>query len=68
MAKSYKWVVEFTVHGDSWIEDGFDITKTKAEMMIQQALPFSLSTETSVKVLKAPDKRIIRKLQGYGGD
>lgn len=62
--KTFKWVVEFEVT-ENWVEDGFNITDQKAVAMIENVLPFASGAEFSAKVIKAPDAKIIRKVQGY---
>lgn len=59
-----KWLVEFEVD-DCWIEDGFDLTDEIAKSMIENQLDYAYPSETNAKVIKSPDKNIIRKLQGY---
>ena len=62
--KQFKWVVEFTVD-ETWVEDGFELTEERAKDMIENELQFSMAPETKVKILSAPDKKAIRKCQGY---
>lgn len=62
--KTFKWVVEFEVT-ETWVADGFNITNQKAMGMIENALPFASGAEFSAKVIKAPDAKLIRKIQGY---
>jgi hypothetical protein len=62
--KFFKWTVEIEV-ADTWVEDGFDLTEERLESILQHVLPYSYSHETKGKVLKAPDSKTIRKLQGY---
>lgn len=62
--KKFKWVVEFTVD-ETWVADGFDLTEERAHEMIQNDLRYSYSTETSAKVITAPDPKLIAKAQGY---
>lgn len=63
MHKKFKWVVEFTID-QTWVEDGFNLTEERAKEMVESALPFSTGSETSVRILKAPDADIIREVQG----
>jgi hypothetical protein len=62
--KKFKWVVEITVD-ETWVADGVNLTKDSALSMVQSHLPFATSNEFKVKILKAPDKKDIKKAQGY---
>ena len=62
--KRYTWIIQITVD-ETWVEDGFDLTEEGTKNMIETALPYSWSHETSVKVLQSPTKESIRKAQGY---
>ena len=62
--KTFKWVVEFEVT-ENWVEDGFNISETRALNMLANALPYAYGSELSAKVIKAPDPKLIRKTQGY---
>jgi len=62
--KMYKWIVEFQV-SENRVEEGFDLTDVRAKEMIENDLPYSLGFETKAKVLKAPPKKVIQKVQGY---
>ena len=64
MAK-LKWTVGFSVD-KSWVADGFDLTDDRALDMLSGDLRYAnIGTELGAKVIKAPDKKLIRKLQGY---
>ena len=64
MAK-LKWTVEFSVD-KSWVADGFDLTDDRALDMLSGDLRYAnIGTELGAKVIKAPDKKLIKKLQGY---
>jgi hypothetical protein len=62
--KTFTWVVEFEV-AETWVEDGFNIDQNRARDMIANALPYADGSEFKVKVLQAPDAKLIRKTQGY---
>lgn len=62
--KTFKWVVQFEVT-ENWVEDGFDISETRALNMLANALPYAYGSELSAKIVKAPDAKRIRKTQGY---
>ena len=62
--KTLKWVVEFEVT-ENWIADGFNITDRKAMGMLEEVLPFASGAEFKAKVIKSPDAKLIRKIQGY---
>ena len=62
--KTFKWVVEFEVT-ENWVEDGFNIDQDRANDIIANALPFANGAEFKATVLKAPDAKLIRKIQGY---
>ena len=60
-----KWIIEFSVD-KCWVEDGFDLTNDRALDMLSNDLRFAnIGTELKAKVIKAPDKKLIRKLRGY---
>lgn len=64
MAK-LKWVIEIHVD-ESWVADGFNLeSKDEIIEMLQNRLPFAYSYEVGGKILKSPDPKKIRKLQGY---
>jgi len=60
-----KWTVEFSID-KTWVEDGFDLTNDRALDMLANDLQYAnIGTELGAKVIKAPDKKLIRKIQGY---
>lgn len=61
--KAFKWVVEFEVT-QNWVEDGFEIDANRAIDMLANALPFAYGNELNAKVIKAPDSKLIKKVQG----
>ena len=62
--KTFKWVVQFEVT-ENWVEDGFTISEKRALNMLANALPYAYGSELEVKIIKAPDEKLIRKTQGY---
>jgi len=48
-----KFLVQFTVD-QVWIDDGFDMTKDRANKMLMDALPFAEPSEFSAAVLPQP--------------
>ena len=62
--KTFKWVVEFEVT-ENWVADSFEITDRKAIGMMEDALPFASGAEFKARVIKAPDHKLIRNVQGY---
>lgn len=65
MTKKFKWTVEFSVD-PYWVEDGFNITDESALEMLSSDLTYAnIGTELKAKVIKAPDAKLIRKVQGY---
>jgi hypothetical protein len=61
--KKSKWVIEISV-SNFWIEDGFNLTKDNINDMLQKLLPYACSNEITGKILNAPDKSTIKKIQG----
>ncbi len=64
-----KWTMKVSVSVDSsWVADGFEATKERMEEAIKSGiLPYAYGHEkkVSVKILSKPDKKKIRKIQGY---
>ncbi len=63
MAK-FKWVVEFEVD-ETWVADGFNLTKERAFDMLQHDLSFAYEHELKASIIKAPSNTSIAKVQGY---
>lgn len=70
--KNLKWKLQVTLEvSENWIEDGFDAsTKESLEVMeevLRERLPYAYDHEfkIGIKVISAPDQKVIRKLQGY---
>jgi hypothetical protein len=67
------WTIEIKVSvSDNWIADGFDPStkawKESIEEAILNLLPYSIydvEMKAKVKVVKAPDPKVIAELQGY---
>lgn len=62
--KTFKWIVEFEVT-ETWVEDGFNIDKDRAQDMLANALPYAYGYELKANVIKAPNSKLIKKTQGY---
>lgn len=60
----YKWTVEIQV-SDTWVEDGFNLTKDRLHEMVCNDLVHAHGSEIEVKILKAPSAKSIRIEQGY---
>lgn len=60
----FKWMVEITVD-ETWVADGFDLTKDRAQEMVAKTLPYATNSEIKARVISTPDKKLIRKVQGY---
>ena len=58
------WVIKISV-ADTWIADGFDINRDKLGSLLQHLLPYATKGEIRGTVVCAPDKKTIKKLQGY---
>lgn len=63
--KKFKWIVEFEVD-ETWVKDGFNLTKLIAQNMIVNELPYANPNEISAKILESPKADDILKTQGYG--
>jgi hypothetical protein len=60
-----KWTVQFSVDA-SWIKDGFNLDDDVVLDMLADRLPYARTgTELRAKIIAKPDKKIIRKLQGF---
>ena len=63
--KMLRWTVEFSV-AESWVADGFDLTTERALDMLANDLRYAnTGTELDARVVKAPNKNTIKKIQGY---
>jgi len=62
--EGFTWIGSITV-AKCWVEDGFELTEQRLKEMILSDLTFATSDEVEVKILKAPSKKAIRKVQGY---
>ena len=62
--RKFKWVVEIEVD-KFWVEDGFNLTDERAHDLMTNDLTFAYGHEFKTKVLSAPDKAAIMKVQGY---
>jgi hypothetical protein len=57
-----KWVVEFGVD-KCFVEDGFNLTEERAKEMLEKDLQFAYGHEVSARIVSAPDKKVIKKIQ-----
>lgn len=62
--KQFKWTVEFTV-SETWVADGFELTQGRALAMLANDLQYAYGAELGARIIKAPDRKDIRKVQGY---
>lgn len=61
-----KWIVKFEVD-ECWVADGFDLDNDRALDMLSCDLQYAnIGTELRAKVIKAPSKKVILKLQKEG--
>jgi hypothetical protein len=60
----FTWTVEMSVH-KTWVEGGFDLTNDRAHAMLAHELSHAYGHELKARVISAPDKKVIRKAQGY---
>lgn len=60
----YKWVVEFSVD-PTWVADGFDLTKERAETMLRTELNGAYSHEATARIISAPPAKRIATEQGF---
>jgi len=59
-----KWTIEVHVH-ESWVMDGFNIqTQEDIIHLLKQRLPLAYGFELGGKIIKRPDARLIKSLQG----
>jgi len=64
------WKIEVTLKvADNWVEDGFDASERlqQIEQSFADLLPYAYDEEVVVKakVTSAPERKVIRELQGY---
>ena len=58
------WIIKIAV-ANTWVADGFDFDENRMESLLSKLLPFATSGEVKGAIIAAPDKKAIRKLQGY---
>lgn len=63
--RRFKWVVVFEINSE-WVADGFEMTDERAANMLLNDLCHCRSTEVRAKVVVAPDKRDIKRVQNEG--
>lgn len=64
MGKRFKWTVEFSVDA-SWVADGFELTRDRAKEMLANDLRGAYNHEISARIIAKPNRKAIRKAQGY---
>lgn len=62
--KPFKWTIEVEV-APVWVEDGFDLSDARAQKVFLRELGYARFEEVTCKVIKAPSRKSIRKIQGY---
>lgn len=61
--KKLRWVVELRVDA-SWVADGFDLrTSEDVKEMLSRRLPYAMGHEITGRVMEAPDRQEVRRLQ-----
>jgi hypothetical protein len=61
----FKWTIEIQVE-QTWVADGFDLTDERALDMLAHELGWAdIGTELKAKVLTAPARHLVLKVQGY---
>lgn len=57
------WNIEISVHKE-WVADGFNLEDSEDIIdMLQHRLPYAFKSELNGKIIKAPPKGKIKKLQ-----
>jgi hypothetical protein len=64
MQKMLKWTIEIQVD-ELWVADGFDMDDEIAGDMLADLVPYAHEHELKARVIKAPSRTKIRKIQGY---
>jgi len=59
-----KWTVEISID-DCWIEDGLDLTDEMIKDILLDHIGYAYDHEIDVNIIKAPDPKTIRKIQGF---
>jgi hypothetical protein len=62
--RRFRWVVEFAIDS-SWVADGFEIDDERAHEMLAKAVPYAFNTEIEAKVISAPTREHVARVQGY---
>lgn len=62
--KLYRWEVEIAV-SETWVEDGFDLTRDRLLDMLSKELGYAYGYEYSGRIMASPYAVDIRKAQGY---
>jgi len=58
------WIVEISVDR-SWVADGFELDDERAQSMACKTLPYAYNFEIEARVLRSPNPKLIKCLQGY---
>lgn len=67
---SYRWTIELEV-SETWVEDGFGAESSPGSIeffesnLAERIMPYANGSEISVKIVKEPDIKAVRKAQGY---
>ena len=56
------WTVEISIDR-SWIADGFNLVEEKLQEEVNDLLPYATPEECQVKIIKAPNPEVIKRLQ-----
>lgn len=60
----FKWTVEIEVD-ETWVADGFNLDQDRADDWKNKLIAFAYDNEVSIKIIKSPSRKSIRKMQGY---
>ena len=64
MKKKIYWTVKFGID-HSWVADGFELTNERVKGMLAKTLLYAHNSEISARVIGKPDRKVIRRIQGY---
>lgn len=60
----FSWTVRFEVD-EVWVADGFNLTDERALEMLQSDLQWADDHELTAKVIRAPSRLRVARVQGY---
>jgi hypothetical protein len=60
----FKFTIEFDV-AEVWIADGFDLTDSRAQDLLRNALPWCYDSEVGARVIARPADEDMARAQGY---